>query len=70
MLFKKILKIKNILHIAKLLDKAKLKSLPYSHTDHPVTPNFKSSLKKSIQVLHQHMRYEVSLELYTQGLFI
>ena len=47
--------------IVKLLAKSKLKSLPYNHTDHlpthPPTHNFKSSLYKSIQVLHQHMRY-------------
>ena len=51
--------------VVKLLAKSKLKSLPYNHTDHPpthplthpATPNFKSSLYKSIQVLHQHMRY-------------
>ena len=45
--------------IVKLLAKAKLKSWPYNHTDHPPTHqptrNFKSSLNKSIQVLHQHM---------------
>ena len=45
--------------IVKLLAKSKLKSLPYNHTDHPptTTHNFKSSLNKSIQVLHQQMRY-------------
>ena len=50
--------------IVKLLAKSKLKSLPYNHTDHlpthpppPPTRNFQSSLNKSIQVLHQHMRY-------------
>ena len=48
-------------HIVKLLAKSKLKSLPYNHTahptTHPTTHNSKSSLYKSIQVLHQHMRY-------------
>ena len=46
-------------NIVKLLAKSKLKSLPYNHTDHlpTTTPNFKLSLYKSIQVLHQHMRY-------------
>ena len=43
-------------YIVKLLAKAKLKSLPYNHTDHP-TRNFQSSLNKSIQVLYQNMRY-------------
>ena len=43
--------------IVKLLAKSKLKSLPYNRTDHlpttyPPTHNFKSSLYKSIQVLH------------------
>ena len=47
-----------VLVIVKLLAKSKLKSLPYNHTDHPpLTPNFKLNVYKSIQVLHQHMRY-------------
>ena len=40
-----------------ILAKSKLKSLPYNHTAHPATHNSKSSIYKSIQVLHQHMRY-------------
>ena len=51
--------------IVKLLAKSKLKSLPYNHTDHPPPPthNFQSSLNKSIQVLHQHMRYHYNRTL-------
>ena len=50
------LKQRQIIIFVKLLAKSKLKSLPYNHTDHPpTTRNFKSSLNKSIQVLHQHM---------------
>ena len=40
--------------VVKLLAKAKLKSLPYNHTDHLPHPQLSI---KSIQVLHQHMRY-------------
>ena len=55
--FIKIISMLKEISIVKLLAKAKLKSLPYNHTDHhlPPTRNFQSNVNKSKQILHQHM---------------
>ena len=56
-----------IIIIVKLLAKSKLKSLPYNHTDHPPT-----HLPITLNQVYTSptSTYEVSLESYTQGLFI
>ena len=53
-----------------ILAESKLKSLPYNHTDHLPTTHPQLSIKSKQVYTSPTSTYEVSLESYTQGLFI